>query len=474
MKIHFSGAAHEVTGSKHLLEINGKFILLDCGLFQGKRQEAYEKNKAFPFDPQIIDAMVLSHAHLDHCGNLPTLVKKGYHGRIFCTEATADILPLMLADSAHIQEQDEKFVGRHCKNLKVPNDPLYTMKDAEAVTPLLTGKPYRTPFEVLPGITVEFYDAGHILGSSSVYITFEEKGKKRSFLFTGDIGRIQKNILKDPETPESAEIIITESTYGDRKHEAVSELRTELEKIITDTAAKGGKIIIPAFSLQRTQEIIYDLHILEKENRIPKMPIFVDSPLATNVTDLYIKHKECCDQESYDDFLSHGEAILFFEQLKYTRTVDESKAIKDVVGPAIIISASGMCEGGRIRHHLLNEASNPKNTILIIGYQAEYTLGRRIVERRPVIKIFDEYIKLRADVKVLNGYSGHAGADELDAFLDRITGVKNVFVVHGEPAQSFAFAKRLRAKTEKKWTIEVPEAGDIIDPDDILFFEEVL
>ncbi len=470
MKIHFSGAAQEVTGSKHLLEINGKFILLDCGLFQGHRQEAYQKNKTFPFDPKAIDAVVLSHGHLDHCGNLPTLVKKGYHGKIFCTEATADIVPIMLADSAHIQEQDEKFMGKHFQELKVPNEPLYTVKDAEAVTAHLSGRAYRTPFEILPGILVEFYDAGHILGSASVYITFQENGKTRTFLFSGDIGRAQKNILRNPEPPKNVEIVVIESTYGNRKHEPVAELRTELEKIVKNTALRGGKIIIPAFSLQRTQELVYDLHILEKEKRIPKMPIFVDSPLATNVTDLYRKHKECFDEESYQDFLSEGEAVLFFEGLHYTRSVEESKAIKDVVGPAIIISASGMCEGGRIRHHLRNEASDPKNTILIIGYQAEYTLGRRIVERRPVIKIFDELIKLRADVKVLNGYSGHADADELDAFLENIEGIKNVFVVHGESSQSFAFAKRLREKRERKWTIEIPEPGDSLDPDEILFF----
>jgi metallo-beta-lactamase family protein len=469
MKIHFYGAARGVTGSKHLLEINGKFLLLDCGMFQGKRAEAYQKNKDFPFDAQKVDAMVLSHAHIDHCGSLPTLVKKGYSGKIYCTEATADIVPIMLLDSAHIQEIDERWVARHLKNLSIPNEPIYTQEDAQAASERLVGKKYHEPFEVLPGITITFLDAGHVLGASVVCVDFEENGTKKRLVFTGDIGRDNKNILRDPEAPAFADYLITESTYGDRLHDDAEKMRELLAKTVQKTIRRGGKIIVPAFAMQRTQELIYDLHILIKEKQIPAIPIFIDSPMAINITDVYRKHPECFDQESYQDFFDEGKKPFLFSEIKYTATVEESKAIKNHVGPCIIVSASGMCEAGRIRHHLRNEIEDPRNTILIIGYQAEYTLGRRLVERRPTVKIFDEVHKVRADIDVLNGYSGHADRNELLSFIRKIKGIKTVFVVHGEPSQSEVFAKTLRNEQGRNWTIEIPEQGEALDPEEILY-----
>lgn len=467
MKIFFSGAAHEVTGSKHLLEINGKKILLDCGLFQGKRKEAFKKNKSLPFDPSTIDAMVLSHSHLDHCGNLPYLTKNGFRGSIFCTYPTSDIVPLMLMDSAHIQEMDNRFVSKHLKNPIIPTVPLYTTKDIPAVVQKLKGIPYHEKTEILPEIFLEFYDAGHILGSAVVKITFTEEGKEKSIVFTGDLGRKHKNLLKDPQAPDSADYLITESTYGDRDHDDATAMRGKLADIINESVERGGKIIIPSFSLQRTQEVVYDLHLLQKLGKIPKIPVFVDSPLAIKVTEVYKKYRKNFDQQSHDDFLSHGELPLEYDNITYTTTAEESKKIKNFAGPAIILAASGMCEGGRIRHHLMNEIENTDTTILFVGYQAEYTLGRKILERRPSIKIFDKYFRVKAHIRKLNGYSGHADGTELLEFIDQIKNLKTVFVVHGEPSQSYAFAKKLREQKHRNWTIEIPEALNTLDPDEI-------
>ncbi|MBI5414928.1 MBL fold metallo-hydrolase [Candidatus Peregrinibacteria bacterium] len=470
MKIHFHGAAHGVTGSKHLIEINGKNILLDCGFFQGKRKLSYEMNKYFSFDPKSIDAMILSHAHIDHSGNIPGLVKNGYTKKIYCTDATKDLTLLMLLDSAHIQESDAEFFLKHQKSLQpeIPIEPLYTMEDAEKSSTLLVGKKYHERFEVLPGIFCTFYDAGHVLGSAVILLDFLENGKEKRLIFTGDLGREGKVILRDPEAPDSANYIITESTYGDRFHEPFPEMRGEMGKVVSETAQKGGKIIIPSFSLERTQEIVYDLHMLYKENRTPKIPIYVDSPLATNLTKIFQSHPECYDEQTRKDFLNVAEdPFQCLGYLKYTRSVDESKALNFHQGPCIIISASGMCEAGRIRHHLRNSVEDPKNTILIVGYQAEHTLGRRIVERRPFIKVFGEMLRLRADVKILNGYSGHGDANDLVSFIQKVNGLSCIFIVHGEISQSEGLLKRLR-KVNPKWIIEIPKMGDVLDPETLL------
>ncbi len=471
MRIHFHGAAHEVTGSKHLLEINGKFVLLDCGLFQGRRKESYEKNIRFGFDPSKVDAMILSHAHIDHCGNIPRLVKFGFRGDIFCTHATKDVTQVMLMDSAHIQERDSEFFRqRKSKNKPaIPLEPLYTQKDAESSFPLLQGRNYHDRFEVLPGIYCTFLDAGHILGSAVTILEFEENGEQKRLVFTGDVGRVDKIILRDPESPDWCNYLITESTYGNRLHEPFSEMRGEMGRIVTETAARGGKVIIPAFSLERTQELVYDLHVLYEEGKVPRIPIFVDSPLATRATKVFQKHPECYDEDTKKTFTEKGlDPFCCFGNLKYTESVEESKAINTLKGPAIVISASGMCEFGRIRHHLRNNVENPNNTVMIVGYQAEHTLGRRIVERRPFVKIFGEMHKLRAKVEILNGYSGHGDYNDLMNFIKPIDRISHVFIVHGEISQSCAFAKRLR-NMRNNWTIEIPERGDMLDPEEITF-----
>jgi metallo-beta-lactamase family protein len=376
----------------------------------------------------------------------------------------------MLLDSAHIQEMDALYFTRH-KNIEtpIPREPLYTKADAEKVFPLLTGRDYHDRFEVLPDVYCTFYDAGHILGSAVTVLDFTENGEKKRLVFTGDIGRQGKVILKNPEPPEYADYLITESTYGDRLHEPYSEMRGELEKVVNDTAKKGGKVIIPSFALERTQELVYDLHMLFKEKRIPDIPIYVDSPLATNVTKIFGKHPEAYDAQTFTDFIKENQQpFCCFGHLKYTESVEESKALNSYNGPCVIISASGMCEAGRIRHHLRNNVEDPKNTILIVGYQAEYTLGRRIVERRPFVKLFGDMYKLRADVVVLNGYSGHGDADDLTNFAKSIDKLSHVFLVHGEISQSCGFAKRLR-RMKRNWTIEIPEMGDVLDPMKITF-----
>ncbi len=467
MKIHFSGAAGEVTGSKHLLEINGKFLLLDCGLFQGRRKEAYRKNKDFPFNAKKIDAVVVSHAHLDHCGNLPTLYKKGYNGKLFMTEPSADIIPMMLNDSAYIQELDNKFVSKHIKNPAIPTVPLYTKDDLPPVFENIVGKPFHEKFEVIPEVFVEFFRAGHILGSAVVKITFQENGVEKSLVFSGDLGQKGKNLLHDPQAPKTADYLIIESTYGNRLHENGSQSRENLAKIIHETVDRGGKIIIPSFSLQRTQEVVYDLHLLSQEGKIPKLPIIIDSPLATRVTEVYKKHRKDFDSETYADFMENGDVPLESSNIRYTHTVQESKKLAQLKGPAIILSASGMCEGGRIRHHLKNTISDNRNTILFVGYQAAYTLGRRILEKRPQIKIFDQFYRVQAKIQKINGYSGHADRDHLLDFISEISDLKNVFVVHGEHSQSYEFAKILRNIPGRNWTIDIPEAGDVIDPEEV-------
>lgn len=467
MKIHFSGAAHGVTGSKHLLEIQGKYILLDCGLFQGKRKEADQKNRELPFDPASLDAVVLSHAHLDHCGNLPSLTKKGYTGPIFMTEQTADIVPIMLADSAYIQEMDNRFVAKHIHNPEISTEALYTQDDLPPVFKSIQGVPFQKSFEILPGIRGKFYEAGHILGAAIVEISWTEDGEDKILVFSGDLGRPLKNMLPDIVSPPKADYLIVESTYGNRKHEDASTLRIKLAEIINHTIHQEGKILIPSFSLQRTQELVYDLHFLQQEGVIPFIPIYVDSPLAIKVTDVYKKWRKSFDEETHDDFFSKGAVPLESQYITYTSSVEESKKLKELRRPCIILSASGMCEGGRIRHHLRNEIENPQNTILFVGYQAEYTLGRRILEKRTAVKIFDQFYKVKAQIKKINGYSGHADAEEILDFIKPIQGIKHIFVVHGEPAQSYAFANTLRKKS-KKWIVEVPEPGNSINPENCL------
>ena len=443
MKITFCGAARSVTGSMHLLTVNGCSILLECGLFQGRRQESYDRNRHFPFDPKSVDAVILSHAHIDHSGNLPSLVKDGFTGSIFCTFATRDLCSAMLRDSGHIQESDIWYVNkRRARKGEPPIEPLYTQQDAILSLQNFVSVGYHRSFSVSPGVECTFYDAGHILGSAIVVLDIEENGRKFRLTFTGDLGRRHLPILRDPEIVSGTNVLITESTYGSRLHESPYEAKQALRRVINETYRQGGKVIIPSFAVGRTQELVYNLHQLILERKIPDLPIFVDSPLAINVTEIFRLHPECYDQEITDFMLQNRIDPFGFGRLRYIRQVEESKELNFLREPAVIISASGMCEAGRILHHLKNNVEDPKNTVLIVGFQAEHTLGRRIVECRPEIKIFGDEYRLRANVEVINGYSAHADRHELLHFAEQIKGdsLTDAFVVHGEEESALALA----------------------------------
>ena len=457
MNITFHGAAGGVTGSKHLLHVAGKTILLDCGMYQGKRIDAEKLNRHFPFDVSSIDAVILSHAHIDHSGLLPLLIKKGYTGKIYCTPATADILGPMLLDAAHIQEADAEYFFRNKrlreKALK-PIEPLYTTAHAEETLTHLVPKKRGEVFDIFPDITVTFINAGHVLGSAQVIL----QGEGKILAFTGDYGRKNRKIIRDPDPIKRADVIITESTYGGRAHPPMTETREQLGEIIRETASRGGKIIIPSFALERSQELLYDLHILFNENKIPSIPVFVDSPLTTKFTKIFEKNSDAFDEHARTYFLLKNQNPFSFAHLKHTASVQESKALNVRPGPFIVISASGMCEAGRIRHHLRNSITDPKNTILIVGYQAMHTLGRRLVEKRKMVRIFDKMYPVRARIRVLNGYSGHGDYHDLIDNIEHIEGLKKIFIVHGDPDQQKIFSHKLHKKN-KAWDITIPMPG---------------
>ncbi len=450
MKITSYGAAQEVTGSQHLLEVNGKKILLDCGMFQGKRMEAFEKNHnighRLGFDPAKVDAMILSHAHIDHCGNIPTLVKGGFKGPIYCTEATLDLSEIMMLDSAHIQESDAEFFAKKHKDTALPIEPLYVTEDAQFALKSFVGKPYDKTFEVFPGIKATLREAGHVLGSAQVVMEIDDKedGKKKIFVFSGDIGRYRLPIIRDPYVIEKADVLMVESTYGNRTHDPIEEGGPSLARVINRTIKRGGKILIPAFAFERTQELIYTLHTLIKDKKIPdNLPIFMDSPLASNINIIFKKYADLYDEEIRERFKKNINPFAL-KQLKETLTSDESKKLNFLIGPAIIIASSGMCEAGRIRHHLANNLEDPKNTIVIVGYMAEHTLGRKLVDGEPIVKIYDKMLKLNAEVVVLEAFSAHADMNDLDTYVDSVKGLKKVLIVHGETDQSGPFAERIR------------------------------
>ena len=431
MDIEFSGAAREVTGSCHILRVDGRTVLLDCGLFQGRRSETHRKNLALPCPVDEIDAVVLSHAHIDHAGRLPYLVANGYEKTIWCTAATRDLCAIMLADSAHIQEKDAEYLARRRKSFI---EPLYRVEDATRTIGRMIGVPFRRTVEVVPGVQLTFVEAGHILGSASVVLDCTEKGVQRRLVFSGDIGRPGLPIIRDPVPPGGADVVIMESTYGDRDHERVTGSRERLGAIVRDTAARGGRVLIPAFAVGRTQEILYELHLLQRDSRIPEIPIFIDSPLAIDATTIFEMHPDLYDRG--EELIQEVRDVFRFPRVRFTREVEASKALNTMQGPMIIIAASGMAESGRILHHLANGAGDPRNTILIVGFMAEHTLGRRIVERRPTLKVFGEEVPLRARVEIVNGYSAHAGRSELLAWVEEVrrqsAGLERVFLVHGE------------------------------------------
>ena len=453
MELEFYGAAREVTGSCHIVRANGKTILLDCGMFQGHRSQAAEKNKTLPLPVGDIDAVVLSHAHIDHSGRLPYLVAKGYSGTIFATAATRDLCAVMLADSAHIQESDSRHLARRNKESV---EPLYTMRDAVRTQELMVGFPYNKTFDVVPGIRCTYVDAGHILGSASVILDVTEGSATKRLIFSGDIGRRGLAIIRDPVIPTGADAVIMESTYGNRDHESVSNARSELAATVRETAARGGRVLIPSFAVGRTQELLYNLNGLAREGAIPAIPIYVDSPLAIDTTTVFEMHPEVFDHS--EALVNATDDLFRFPQVHFTRSVEESKALNTTQGPMIIIAASGMVEAGRILHHLQHGAGDPKNTILFVGYQAEGTLGRRIESKPPTIRVYGDDIPLRANVKIIDGYSAHGDRTELTAWLDGVKATSPrlgpVYLVHGEADVQDIFRTALAAKG---YTVECPE-----------------
>jgi metallo-beta-lactamase family protein len=418
-------------------------------MFQGRRAESDAKNRLLPLPIADLDAVVLSHAHIDHSGRLPFLVREGYGKTIWSTPATRDLCAIMLADSAHIQEQDARFLTKRNREAA---EPLYGLRDATRVQELMVGVPYGKPFDVVPGVQATYVDAGHILGSASVILDCTEGSTSRRLVFSADVGRYELPIIRDPQPPEGADVVIMESTYGNRDHPPVEDMRARLGEVVTATAKRGGRVLIPAFAVGRTQEIVYDLHILVRAGKIPPIPIYIDSPLAIDATTVFAMHPEVFDQT--EDLIQRVQDLFRFPLVHYTRDATESKALNSQHGPMVIIAASGMAEAGRILHHLAHNASDPRTTILIVGFQAEHTLGRRIVDRAPMIRVFGDEVPLRARVEVLQGYSAHGDRHELQGWLDRVRDggraagrekLPDVYLVHGEPDAQDAFAEQLRA-----------------------------
>jgi metallo-beta-lactamase family protein len=446
----------------HEIKLNGRRVLLDCGMYQGHRKEAFQRNRDLPVDSRTVDAVFLSHAHLDHCGNLPNLVRNGFDGPIFTSPATADLCDAMLRDAAYIQEKDAEYLNRRADRRKklMPElaedariEPLYTMADVERTLPLFRSFLPCCPLEA-GGVRLEGYEAGHMLGSYSLVVQAE--GVRLGF--SGDIGRKGLPIIPDPSPIPPVDYLILESTYGNRLHEPVENTKSKLADIVRRTAARGGKIIMPAFAVGRTQQLVVLLNELNREGEIPNIPVFVDSPLAVNVTEVFRHHIYLYDEET-QAFLRRGEDPFGFRRLHYVRDVEQSKALNDLRGPFVVISASGMCEAGRILHHLKNSIGNPRNTILITGFQAEHTLGRKIVERLPQVPIFGDVYDLRAEVDVINELSGHADQRELIEWMKPLVGrLKRVFLVHGELKQQVALKEAIESRYRLR--VEIPKRGD--------------
>ncbi len=463
MQIEFQGAARTVTGSMHLLHGNGFNVLLDCGLFQGHRQEANERNGKFPFDPRSIDAVALSHAHIDHSGNLPGLVKQGYRGPIYCITATLDLSRVMLADSGHIQEKDAEFlntkIGKHHGS---PIEPLYTPKDAAAAMEHFRGVPYENEFDVYRGVSAKFSDAGHILGSASVKIAVRENGLRKTLGFTGDLGRWNMPIIRDPAFLGNADVLISESTYGGKLHDPPETMEQQLAEVLRRTSARGGKVIVPAFSVGRTQDLVYALQKLRDKGQLPDMPVYVDSPLAIDATDIFRQHPECFDDEMRQH-IGQNRDPLGSSRLHYVRSAEESKKLNRMKDPCMIIAASGMCEAGRILHHLANNIEDPRTTILIVGYQAENTLGKKLVDRWEGVKIFGEVYRRKAEVVVLNSFSAHADGNELLRYIGQFDKrqLGQIFLVHGEVER----AQKLRTGLNDRGYshVDIPVRGQKFD-----------
>jgi metallo-beta-lactamase family protein len=465
MKLKFCGAAGTTTGSQHLLEVNGQRILLDCGLYQGRRKDAYEINCCFPhFDPKTIDHVVLSHAHIDHSGNLPNLSSKGFDGNIYATFATRDLCQIMLADSARIQKSDAAWVNKHRKKDGKPLiEPLYTPIEAELCLRQFVNVGYNRKMMIARGVELTFIDAGHILGSAQVILDIEDEvdGRKKRLLFSGDVGRGNNDLLRDPVACEDVEFVLMESTYGGREHELGTGADDAVAEILTRALKTGGKVIIPAFAVERTQQLLYVLHQLFQSGAVPETPVYVDSPLAVNATEIFRLHPECFNNEVYEVLFDRSNPFGF-EGLTLIRSVTGSKELNDDERQSIVISASGMCEAGRILHHLKNNIENPKTTILFVGYCAENTLGYKIRERRDKVKIFGTEYKLRANVEIMDSFSGHADHSELIDYFKAIKGSKKkVWLVHGETSRSEALCEAL--KEVHSGEVSVAELGKTVE-----------
>ena len=461
MKITFYGAAKTVTGSQHLLEVAGKRILLDCGLSQGRRNESERLNREYGYEPASLDAVVLSHAHIDHSGKLPGLVKNGFKGMIFSTGATRDLAAIMLPDSAHIQQADAEYLNKkRAKEGLEPIEPLYDLEDALSAIEKFVSIPYSLSFPIFPGITLRFLEAGHILGSAQVELTLEENGKKRTLLYTGDLGRFDRPILRNPDLSSRPDFLITESTYGGRNHELQEKSLLDLEHVVKRTSKRGGKLVIPAFSVGRTQEVLYFLNLLFVAGRLPDIPVYVDSPLSFNATEVFKLHPEVYDKE-LRDLLYANHSPFEFRNLHFVQNVRESKAINMMKEPMIIISASGMCENGRIRHHLKNNISDPRSTIVLVGFMAEHTLGRQIRERRETVNIFGEPHAVSAEIVDIDGFSAHADSDALMRYFHAVSeNVKQVAIVHGEEKSAEALSALIGRTSQAE--VVIPEPGESV------------
>jgi len=456
------GAAREVTGSRHFLDVDGELLQIDCGAFQGKRREAEEKNRAVFKEAETVTAMVLTHGHYDHSGLLPLLPKRGYRGNIYTTPATRDIASLIMMDSARIQARDQEYLAKQAakRGEKFTWQPLFNEEDVIRAAEQFVTLSYRRPMPITQRVTCEFYDAGHILGSALACLDVRrDGGEKLRVVFSGDLGRKGKPIIRDPELVPDPDYLVMESTYGDRLHESSEGAMEKLAAVVNETVDRGGKIIIPAFAIERTQELVYYFHLLTDSHKIPSLPIYVDSPMATNATTIFQVHPECYDEEIHEAFLRHHKNPFGFNELKFTSSVQESKDLNKLKEPAVIISADGMCEAGRIQHHLANNIQDPRNTVLIVGYMAEHTLGRRIKERQPEVRIFGQIYKLRARVEEVSAFSAHADYREIGEYIARLDlgRLKKVFLVHGEGAAQEALKKHLLGIGVK--AVEIVEPG---------------
>lgn len=463
MKITFLGGAGCVTGSCHLVEAAGRRIMLDCGLNQGRREESEKLNRTYATVPGSVDAVILSHAHIDHSGKLPGLVGAGFSGPVFSTAATRDLASIMLPDSAHIQQADAEYLNKRRKARGLPPvTPLYGLDQVMATLERFVSVPYGMSFQLFPGVELRFLEAGHILGSAQIELTLEEKGAGRVLLYSGDIGRRDRPILRDPDLSSRPDVLLMESTYGGREHEESLESQEKLKSVVEATVARGGKVVIPAFSVGRTQEVLYALRQLDASGGLPEIPVFVDSPLSFDATGVYKRHPECFDDNA-QAIVHSGQGPFTFEKLKFIQGVQESKALNSMRESMIIISASGMCENGRIRHHLKNTITDPRNTVLIVGFMASETLGRKIADGLDTVNIFGEPYRVRAAVEQILGMSAHADSRELMEFF-RKTGERagTVALVHGERSQSEALASRIRAETQAR--VLIPGVGESLEP----------